>query len=63
MGDDAARIELDFNLVFCFADFDTAADPIGGDRVAAGMERHVTIDIDDAFGKPVDLRNPGRKRL
>jgi hypothetical protein len=55
--DDAARIELISILSFCFADFHAAADPIGGHRVAAGVERNVAIHVDDTFGEPVDLGN------
>ncbi len=63
VGDDVAGIELDLDLVFGFADFDAAADPDDGNRVAAGMERNVAFDIDDAFVQPVDFRDPDRQRL
>ena len=63
MRHDVARIELDVDLVFGFADFDAASNPRHGNRVAAGVQRDVAFDIDDAFMKPVDFRNPGRERF
>jgi hypothetical protein len=61
--DDVPRIELDVEFVLGFADFDATADPGYGNRVAARVQSDVAFDIDDAFMKPVDLRNPDRKRF
>src|SRR5439155_2166497 len=59
--DNVPRIELDFEFVLRFADFDATANPGHGNRVTAGVQSDVAFDIGDAFMKPIDFRNPARE--
>jgi hypothetical protein len=63
MSDAAARIELNVDLVFGFADLHAAADPGGGNREPIGVQRDVALGIDRALLDPVDFRNPDRQWL
>jgi len=61
--DNAAQIQLDFDLVFGLADLDAAADPGHRHGVPIRVQCDVSFHIHDALMKPVDLGNPDRQRL
>src|SRR5712671_3026802 len=60
---DVSGIELDLDFAAGFADLNPSASPGVGNRVPVGMQSDIAFDVDDAFVKTVDLRNPGRQWL
>jgi hypothetical protein len=54
---------VDFQFVLGFTNLNGSSDPSDRRGVVAGVQRDIASDIDDAFMKPVNLRNADRQAV
>src|SRR5215469_5066201 len=63
VGDDVPQIELNLDFVLGLAYLHATTNPGYRDRVAIGMEGHISFHIHHALVQTIDLRNPDGQRL